>query len=126
MATLNEQAEKILEIAEAAGVQSNFFFKTTFRRYQVQLNNLSALEKAINEFKLDKIVLAGGVSRNSYIRQEFEKLGQRLNIKVYEPEPILCTDNAAMIGVAGYYDYLAGKRAGLDLNAIPNLKLGER
>ena len=57
--------------------------------------------------------------KNSYIS---EKNG----IEFYHPSPIYCTDNAAMIGAAGYYDYLAGKRAGLDLNAVPNLKLGER
>ena len=46
-------------------------------------------------------------------------------VKFYHPSPILCTDNAAMIGAAAYYDFIAGKRAGLDLNAVPNLKLGE-
>ena len=43
----------------------------------------------------------------------------------YHPSPILCTDNAAMIGAAAYYDFMAGKRAGLDLNAVPNLRLGD-
>ena len=47
-------------------------------------------------------------------------------LEFYHPSPIFCTDNAAMIGVAGYYEYLAGTRSGLDLNAVPNLKLGER
>ena len=80
-------------------------------------------EKAIKEFNLDKIVLAGGVSRNSYIRKEFEKMGERLNIKVYEPEPILCTDNAAMIAANGYYKFIKEEFADLKLNAVPNLKL---
>ena len=84
---------------------------------------INNVEKAINEFKLDKIVLAGGVSRNSYIRQEFEKMGERLNIKVYEPEPILCTDNAAMIASNGYYKFINNEFADLKLNAVPNLKL---
>lgn len=84
---------------------------------------INNVEKAINEFKLDKIVLAGGVSRNSYIRKEFEKLGERLNIKVYEPEPILCTDNAAMIASNGYYKFIKNEFADLKLNAVPNLKL---
>lgn len=56
------------------------------------------------------------------MREACEKKG----VKFYHPSPIFCTDNAAMIGVAAYYDFLAGKRDGLDLNAIPNLKLGER
>lgn len=83
------------------------------------------VEKAIGQFHFDKVVLAGGVSRNSYIRGEFDKLAERQNIKIYYPEPILCTDNAAMIAAQGYYDYMAGKRADLHLNAVPNLKLGE-
>lgn len=81
------------------------------------------VEKAIKTYQMDKIVLAGGVSRNSYIRAEFDKIAKKHNIKVYYPEPILCTDNAAMIAAQGYYDYKAGKIADLHLNAIPNLKL---
>lgn len=79
--------------------------------------------KAVKKYNLDKIVLAGGVSRNSYIRAEFDKLAQNLKIKAYYPEPILCTDNAAMIAAQGYYDFISGKRADLYLNAVPNLKL---
>ena len=56
------------------------------------------------------------------MREACEKKG----VKFYHPSPIFCTDNAAMIGVATYYDFLAGKRDGLDLNTVPNLKLGER
>ena len=86
---------------------------------------ISNVKKALKEYKEDKIVIAGGVSRNSYIRSEFDKLANEMKIKVYYPEPILCTDNAAMIAAAGYYDYINGKRADLKLNAIPNLKIGE-
>lgn len=81
------------------------------------------VKKAIKQYKVDKIVLAGGVSRNSYIRKEFDKMANQLNIKAYYPEPILCTDNAAMIAAQGYYDFIAGKTADLHLNAVPNLKL---
>ena len=81
------------------------------------------VRKAIKEYKVDKIVLAGGVSRNSYIRKEIDKMSKELNITSYYPEPILCTDNAAMIASQGYYDYISGKTADLHLNAIPNLKL---
>ena len=51
---------------------------------------------------------------------------EKEGIEFYHPSPIFCTDNAAMIGVAGYYEYLAGNFADLSLNAIPNLRLGER
>ena len=85
---------------------------------------LSNVKKAIKQYGENKIVIAGGVSRNTYIRKEFDKLEDELGIKVYYPEPILCTDNAAMIAAAGYYDYINGKRADLKLNAIPNLNIG--
>ena len=79
--------------------------------------------KATKLTGLNKTVLAGGVSANSYIRKEFEKMGKENNIEVYFPELKLCTDNAAMIAAAGYYNFIQGKKAELDLNAIPNLKL---
>ena len=78
--------------------------------------------KAIEKTGLKKITLAGGVSANSYIRAEFKKLEEQ-GIKVYMPDLKLCTDNAAMIASAGYYNYINGKRDELNLNAIPNLKL---
>ena len=84
------------------------------------------IEKAIKQTGIKKVVLAGGVSANTHIREEFEKLGQKLNVQIYKPDLKLCTDNAAMIGAAGYYDYIKGIRSGYDLNAVPNLKLGER
>lgn len=83
------------------------------------------VRKAVNEYKTDKIVIAGGVSRNSFIRKSFDELAKQLKIKVFYPEPILCTDNAAMIAAAGYYNYINNERADLKLNAIPNLKIGE-
>lgn len=86
---------------------------------------INNVKKAIKELKIDKVALAGGVSANSYIREQFLNLEKEMNIKVYYPEIILCTDNAAMIAAAGYYNYLDGKVAALDLNAIPNLKISE-
>ena len=83
---------------------------------------LENVQKALEKTKLKKIVLAGGVSANSYIRKEFENL-EKDNIKIYMPDLKLCTDNAAMIASAGYYNFIAGKKDNLDLNAIPNLKL---
>lgn len=79
--------------------------------------------KAIKNLKLDKVALAGGVSANTYIREKFNKLGMEENIKVYYPDKILCTDNAAMIASAGYYNYIKGNVSDLTLNAIANLKL---
>ena len=80
------------------------------------------IKKAIEITNLKTIALAGGVSANSYIRKAFLDL-EKENIKVYMPDLKLCTDNGAMIGSAGYYNYISGKRDGLELNAIPNLKL---
>ena len=86
---------------------------------------LENVKKALKETGLNKIVLAGGVSANSYIRQEFAKYAEKEKIELFYPEPILCTDNAAMIASAGYYNYIDGKLYDLTLNAVPNLKLGD-
>lgn len=83
-------------------------------------------ELAIDEFGMDKFAIAGGVASNQTLRAAMEDMCSRKGVSFYHPSPILCTDNAAMIGAAGYYEFLAGKRDGWDLNAIPNLKLGER
>ena len=80
-------------------------------------------KKAIKETGITKIALAGGVSANSYIREEFSKLQDEKDIEVYYPELKLCTDNAAMIASAGYYSFIKGNTSDLTLNAVPNLKL---
>lgn len=82
--------------------------------------------KAVKEYGFDKLVIAGGVASNSSLRNAMQEACVRNKVKFYHPSPIFCTDNAAMIGVAGYYEYVAGTRHGWDLNAVPNLKLGER
>ena len=79
--------------------------------------------KAAKELNIDTIALAGGVSANSYIREQFLNLEKTHNMKIYYPELILCTDNAAMIASAGYYNYIFGIRSDLELNAVPNLKI---
>lgn len=81
---------------------------------------------AVKERGYSQFAIAGGVASNSAIRQAFENRCAKEKISFYRPAPILCTDNAAMIGSAAYYEYLKGNFSGLDLNAIPNLRLGER
>ncbi|MDE7416040.1 MAG: tRNA (adenosine(37)-N6)-threonylcarbamoyltransferase complex transferase subunit TsaD [Lachnospiraceae bacterium] len=81
---------------------------------------------AVKEYGFDKFAIAGGVASNSSLRAAFETECGKRNIDFYHPSPIFCTDNAAMIGAAGYYEYIKGTRSGYDLNAIPNLRLGER
>ena len=80
-------------------------------------------EKAINEFKVDKFALAGGVAANSMLREKLANMCDKNDVKFYKPEIILCTDNAAMIGCAAYYDYINGKVADMDINAIANLSI---
>ncbi len=82
--------------------------------------------KAAEEYGMGRFAIAGGVASNSALREIMKKACEERNLKFYHPSPIFCTDNAAMIGAAGYYEYLAGTRHGWDLNAVPNLKLGER
>lgn len=82
--------------------------------------------RAVEEYDLSKFAIAGGVASNSTLRAAMQKACEEKNVEFYYPSPIFCTDNAAMIGVAAYYEYLNGTRHGWDLNAVPNLKLGER
>ena len=81
---------------------------------------------AVEEYKVDKFAIAGGVASNSALRAAMKEACEKRGVKFYYPSPIFCTDNAAMIGVAAYYEYINGTRSGWDLNAVPNLKLGER
>ncbi len=81
---------------------------------------------AAKEYGADEVAIAGGVASNGALREAMQDACERRGIRLYRPSPILCTDNAAMIGTAAFYEYIAGRRDGWDLNAIPNLKLGER
>ncbi len=81
---------------------------------------------AAQEYGCEKLAIAGGVASNSALRGAMEEACYKAGIRFYHPSPVFCTDNAAMIGVAAYYEYLKGTRHGWDLNAVPNLKLGER
>lgn len=81
---------------------------------------------AAKHLGVNKIALAGGVASNQGLRAKMDEVCTRNNFSLYYPSPIFCTDNAAMIGVAGYYEFINGTRHGLDLNAVPNLKIGQR
>ena len=82
--------------------------------------------KAAEDYGMYKFAIAGGVASNTALRAAMEQACAERGIRFYHPSPIFCTDNAAMIGAAAYYEFLAGTRHGWDLNAVPNLKLGER
>lgn len=82
--------------------------------------------RAVKEYGLSKFSIAGGVASNSTLRGAMKKACEKNGVEFYHPSPIYCTDNAAMIGVAAYYEFINGTRHGWDLNAVPNLKLGER
>lgn len=81
---------------------------------------------AVERYEYKKFAIAGGVASNSGLRKAFEEVCGKKDITFYHPSPIYCTDNAAMIGAAAYYEFQKGIRHGFDLNAVPNLKLGER
>lgn len=81
---------------------------------------------ACKERNINKLAIAGGVAANTGIRNALVEECKKNNIQFFSPSNILCTDNAAMIGSAAYYEYIKGVRHGYDLNAVPGLKLGER
>jgi len=81
---------------------------------------------AAKSSNIQTVCLAGGVAANTSLRKRMKKACEAEGLNFYFPSPGLCTDNAAMIGTAAYYEYLAGVRHGLDLNAVPNLKIGQR
>lgn len=125
-----------------SGIKSavlNYINKAKMTQEEINVSDLCAsFQEAITEALvtravrlceergIGKLAIAGGVASNSYIRMRMEEACRKKRIAFYRPSPVLCTDNAAMIGCAGYYEYLRGRRDGLDLNACPNLKLGER
>ena len=81
--------------------------------------------KAAEEFQIHHVAIAGGVAANRGLRNAMQAACEEKNLRLYYPSPIYCTDNAAMIGAAAYYEYQKGVRHGWNLNAVPNLRLGE-
>ena len=81
---------------------------------------------AAKELHINKVAIAGGVASNSTLRNSMEEACRKEGLRFYHTSPIFCTDNGAMIGVAAYYEFIKGTRHGWDLNAVPNLQLGER
>ena len=81
---------------------------------------------AAQQYKMKTIAIAGGVASNSALRKAMKEACEKEGYSLSYPSPIYCTDNGAMIGVAGYYEFINGTRDGWDLNAVPNLKIGQR
>lgn len=96
-------------------------FQTTITKELIE-NSI----RALNEYNVEKLVLAGGVSANTYLREALREACTKSGFTLYVPDIKLCMDNAAMIGCAGYYNYAIGIRADKTLNAVPNLKIDER
>ncbi len=82
--------------------------------------------RAAKAYNCDSLALAGGVASNTHLREAMDEACKKNKLTFCHPSSIFCTDNAAMIGVAGYHAYMSGIRHGWDLNAVPNLKIGER
>ena len=82
--------------------------------------------KAAKEYHIKKVALAGGVASNSALRGAMEEACSRRNLQFYRTVTVIMYRQCSYDRAAGYYDYMNGKRAGLDLNAVPNLKIGEK
>ena len=115
-----------LNSCEMKGIEVNRAdVAASFQKAVIDVLVEHALE-AVKQYGFDKFAIAGGVASNSALRAAMKEACEKRGVKFYYPSPIFCTDNAAMIGVAAYYEYMNGTRSGWDLNAVPNLKLGER
>lgn len=97
----------------------------SFQKAVVDALSIRAAE-AMEFTGVSSFAIAGGVASNTALRSALSEECRKRNVRFFMPSPELCTDNAAMIGTAAYYDYIAGVRSGYDLNAVPALKLGER
>ena len=112
--------------AHMTGEEINVADLTAAFQYTVVEALVSRTIDCAKAYGFHKVAMAGGVSANSALRKAMQEACEKNGMSCYYPAPVFCTDNAAMIAAAGYYEYLKGSRAGTDLNAVPNLKLGER
>ena len=113
-----------LNSCEMAGKEINRAdVAASFQRSVVEVLTEHAFE-ALEESGDKVFALAGGVASNRHLREAFEKGCKDRGISFYRPEPVYCTDNAAMIGAAAYYQYLKGERSPMSLNAVPGLAFG--
>lgn len=115
---INSQEMKHLEI-NPADIAASF-------QYAVVDVLVTKAIAAAKDYNMERVAIAGGVAANSSLREALAAACKENGLAFYYPSPIYCTDNAAMIGTAAYYEYLKGARCGYDLNAVPNLKIGER
>lgn len=107
-----EQAERKVDRADVAA---------SFQKALVEVL-VQKSKHALTEYGMKKIVLAGGVSANLYLQKQLAATAETVRAELIAPQPVLCTDNAVMIACRGYYQYLAGDYANLELNAVPSLK----
>ena len=112
--------------AEMLGEEINVPDLVASFQYAVVEVLVSHTMEAAKELGYRKVAIAGGVASNSALRARMKEACKKAGLKLYCPSPIFCTDNAAMIGTAGYYEYINVARRGWDLNAVPNLKLGDK
>lgn len=113
----------LIHNAEQKGTRLDFSSLAACVRKTVTDILLDRVDKAFRTVGYDKLVIAGGVSANSEIRERMGKYCKEHGKALYLPELKYCGDNAAMVGVQGYYEYLAGTRAELDLNAYATMDI---
>lgn len=125
-----------------SGVKSavlNYLNQMEMKNIEVNKADIAAsFQKAVVDFLVDnsmrackikkvkRMAVAGGVASNTCLRKTFLEKGKENGIEILFPDFVLCTDNAAMIGSAAYFEYMKGSISSLNLNAVPNLRLGER